>query len=49
MLVRDAVNDLLSMYVDGVLVTSSTDNSGDIDNVRIFPLTLTEDDVATIA
>jgi hypothetical protein len=29
-LVRDAVNDLLAMYIDGVLMTSGTDNSGDI-------------------
>jgi len=56
--VRDAINDLLKLHADWVLVTSTdpnddgknrTDGSGDIDNVRIFPLTLTEDDIAAIA
>ena len=70
-LVRDAVNDLLSMYIDGILMTSGTDNSGDIssgedmrignttvgngrtceadiDDVRIFPSALTEDQIAAI-
>ncbi len=71
-LVRDAVNDLLSMYIDGVLMTSGADSSGDIssgeemrignttvgngrtceadiDDVRIFPSALTENEIAAIA
>ncbi len=70
-LVRDAVNDLLAMYVDGALMVSGTDSSGDIsngeemrignttvgngrtceadiDDVRIFNVALTEDDIAAI-
>lgn len=70
-LVRDAVNDLLAMYIDGVLMTSGTDDSGDIssgeemrignttvgndrtceadiDDVRIFNVALTEEDINAI-
>jgi hypothetical protein len=70
-LVRDAVNDLLSMYIDGVLMTSGADSSGDIssgeemrignttvgndrtceadiDDVRIFNVALTEDEINAI-
>jgi len=30
--VRDAANDLMSLYIDGVLLGTATDSSGDISN-----------------
>jgi hypothetical protein len=69
--VRDAANDLLSLYADGVLLGSASETSGDIssgevmfigestdetetamsgdmDDIRIYDIALTEDDIATI-
>jgi hypothetical protein len=68
--VRDAVNDLLSVYADGVLLGTNTDGSGDISSgeplwigeslsgsmamsgdiadIRIFDVALTEDQIASI-
>jgi len=68
--VRDAANDLMSLYIDSVLVATQVDNSGDIsngeplvigehapggdtmlgdiDDIRIYDVALTEDDIASI-
>jgi hypothetical protein len=69
--VRDAANDLMSLYADGVLLGTQADGSGDISSgedmwigestdetttamggdmadVRIFDVALTEDDIAAI-
>ena len=69
--IRDAVNDLMLVYADGVLLGTAADTSGDIsngegmrigastnddstmtgdiDDVRIFDVALTEDEIAAIA
>jgi hypothetical protein len=68
--VRDAANDLLSLYIDGFLVATAADNSGDIsngeplvigehapggdtmlgdiDDIRIYSVALTEEEVGII-
>jgi hypothetical protein len=68
--VRDAANDLLSLYIDGALVATQVDSSGDIssgeplvigehapggstmlgdiDDIRIYDVVLTEDDIAAM-
>ena len=71
MAVRDAANDLMSIYADGVLQGTQTDDSGDISSgeimfigestdetntamsgdmkdIRIYDVTLSEDDIAAI-